>query len=340
LPPGAVTERNVASIGGFVNIVVTGAAGFVGSHLVDRLTAEGSHVVAVDNLLTGKLSNLEGAIASGRCTFVFADVSDAAAVQRLVLESAEGIGEIYHLASPASPQAYGDYPWQTLRVNSLGTMAMLDLAHETGARLLFTSTSEVYGDPLEHPQRETYFGNVNSIGPRACYDEGKRFGEAAVSVARATRNVDARIVRIFNCYGPRMDIADGRLIPALLSAAVRGGALPVHGDGSQTRSLTYVDDIVDGLIRVLRVPMPAFTPVNLGAEDERTVSEIAHAVARVAGVAYEVESLPLRPEDPRRRKPAIDIAGSLGWSPATTLEAGLRKTFVWYTERLSEENAA
>jgi nucleoside-diphosphate-sugar epimerase len=323
-----------------MNIVVTGAAGFVGSHLVDRLVGAGAHVIAVDNLLTGKLANLESAIARGRCTYIFADVSDGAAVQGLIRDVSSSIDEIYHLASPASPEAYGAYPWQTLCVNSLGTMAMLDLAGATGAKLLYSSTSEVYGDPLEHPQRETYFGNVNPIGPRACYDEGKRFGEAAVSVARSARGIDARLVRIFNCYGPRMDTADGRLIPALFTAASAGAPFPLHGDGTQTRSLTYVDDLVTGLICVMRADMPQFTPVNLGAEDERTVAEIAHAVARIAGVPFTVSALDARPEDPRRRKPIIDIARSLGWQPITPLEVGLRQTYAWYTGQLAQENAA
>jgi nucleoside-diphosphate-sugar epimerase len=323
-----------------VNIVVTGAAGFVGSHLVDKLVGEGAHVIAVDNLLTGKLANLEDAIGRGRCTFIFADVSEGASAGRLVRETVDRVDEIYHLASPASPEAYGAFPWQTLCANSLGTMAMLDLADHTGARMLFASTSEIYGDPLEHPQRETYFGNVNPIGPRACYDEGKRFGETAVSVARAVRGVDARLVRIFNCYGPRMDVGDGRLIPALLGAAAAARPLPVHGDGTQTRSLTYVDDLVAGLIRVLRVPMPDFTPVNLGAEDERSVLEIARLVAAIAGVPFEIEAQPGRPEDPRRRKPAIEVARALGWSPAVPLEAGLRQTYDWYTSRIAQEEAA
>ncbi len=319
-----------------MNIVVTGAAGFLGSHLVDRLVGGGAHVIAVDNLLTGQLANLAGAIAGGRCTFAYADVSDGPAVRRAILDAAKSIDRIYHLASPASPDAYGAYPWETLRVNGMGTMAMIDLAEEMGARMLFTSTSEIYGDPLEHPQRETYFGNVNPIGPRACYDEGKRFGEAAVSVAHARRGVDGRIVRIFNCYGPRMDVADGRLIPELFSAAAAGRALPIHGDGLQTRSLTYVDDLVSGLTCVMDADLPGLTPVNLGAEDERTVLDVARAVADIAGVPFELERREARPEDPRRRKPVIDVARSLGWSPTTPLDAGLRTTFAWYTNRLKE----
>ena len=267
-------------------------------------------------------------------------MSEGAATTRLVREAAGRVDEIYHLASPASPEAYGAYPWQTLCANSLGTMAMLDLAGVTGARMLFASTSEIYGDPLEHPQRETYFGNVNPIGPRACYDEGKRFGEAAVSVARAARGIDARLVRIFNCYGPRMDIGDGRLIPALFGAAAAARPLPVHGDGAQTRSLTYVDDLVAGLIRVLRVPMPDFTPVNLGAEDERTVLDIARLVATIAGVPFEIDTLPGRPEDPRRRKPVIDVARAFGWTPSTALEIGLRQTYDWYMSEIAQEEAA
>jgi UDP-glucuronate decarboxylase len=321
-----------------VNVVVTGAAGFVGSHLVDRLIADGAHVIAVDNLLTGRLANLEGAIASGKATFVFADVSDGPAVRSLIAGVSKRVDEVYHLASPASPEAYGNHPWETLRVNSFGTMAMLDLAREHTSRFLYSSTSEVYGDPLEHPQRETYFGNVNPIGPRACYDEGKRFGEAAVSVARTEFGVDARLVRIFNCYGPRMDVGDGRLIPALFSAASAGKPFPLHGDGKQTRSLTYVTDLVEGLICVMRAAMPVFTPVNLGAEDERTVTEIARAVSDAANIPYRIEYFAARPEDPQRRKPVIDVARSLGWSPRVSLEAGLRETYAWYVS--SQEVAA
>ncbi|MBV8748823.1 MAG: NAD-dependent epimerase/dehydratase family protein [Candidatus Eremiobacteraeota bacterium] len=314
--------------------LVTGAAGFVGSHLVERLAAQGASVVAVDNLLTGKLAHLERVIASGRAVFVLGDVAVSPAHLRTLLHDArvERIDEIYHLASPASPEAYGRHPWETLAVNALGTMATLDVARAFGARYLFSSTSEVYGDPLVHPQPEDYFGNVNPVGPRACYDEGKRFGEAAVSVAATTLGVDARIVRIFNCYGPRMDPGDGRLIPALMSAALDGKPFPIHGDGSQTRSLTYVDDLVDGIVRVMRAPGATHAPVNLGADDERAVLEIAQALARVAGVPCTIESLPARPEDPSRRRPVTARAAALGWRASTSLDDGLRATYRWFAE--------
>jgi len=201
--------------------LVSGGAGFLGSHLVDALLAAGEEVIIVDNLSTGNLRNVETALRSRSCTFLFGDVAQP--VDKLVpqLETAlsgRRLDKIYHLASPASPDAYGNYPWETMLVNSVGTMAFIDLALEHGARLLYTSTSEIYGDPLVHPQPESYFGNVDPIGERACYDEGKRFGEAAVSVAVRSRGLDARIVRLFNCYGPRMSAADGRLIPALFEA--------------------------------------------------------------------------------------------------------------------------
>jgi UDP-glucuronate decarboxylase len=312
--------------------LVTGAAGFVGSHLVDRLVAGGTMVVAVDNLISGKLAHLERAVASGRTVFAFGDVAAPPDALHALLREAgiAHVDEIYHLASPASPETYGRHPWETLAVNALGTMATLEIARAFGARYLFASTSEVYGDPLVHPQPEDYFGNVNPVGPRACYDEGKRFGEAAVSVAATTRGVDARIVRIFNCYGPRMDAADGRLIPALMSAALAGRPFPIHGDGLQTRSLTFVDDLVDGLLRVMRAPGATHEPVNLGADDERTVLEIAQAIAVAAGVPCRLEALPARPEDPARRRPVTERAASLGWTASTPLEAGLRSTYRWF----------
>jgi nucleoside-diphosphate-sugar epimerase len=312
--------------------LITGGAGFVGSHLVDSCIDRGEHVIVFDNLATGNLRNLERALKSGKATFVYCDV--AAPLERLRNEVAkvakEPLTQIYHLASPASPEAYNAHPWETLMVNGTGTMALIELALESGAQMFFTSTSEIYGDPLVHPQPESYFGNVNPVGPRACYDEGKRFGEAAMSVAVNTRGLDGRIVRIFNCYGPRMDIGDGRLIPALFEAARDGKPYPIHGTGEQTRSMTYIDDLIAGL-HIVREWKPAqLQPVNLGSEEEHTVNEIAAAFARTAGVELRTVSLPARPEDPQRRKPITALARSLGWSAQVSLEEGLRRSYEWF----------
>lgn len=312
-------------------VLVTGGAGFVGSHLVDRLVAEGQHVIVCDNLSTGRLANLAGPLGEGDVTFVYLDVASSLDAIRAALKEAtnEPITQIYHLASPASPEAYGAAPWQTLAVNGLGTMSLIELALEQGASMLYSSTSEAYGDPQIHPQPESYFGNVNPVGPRACYDEGKRFGEAAMSVAIRERGLDGRIVRIFNCYGPRMDIGDGRLIPSLLAAARDGLPMPIHGTGRQTRSMTYVDDLVDGLRVVASAPIEGVQPVNLGSEEENSVLEIAAAVAQVVGIPLATVHLPERPEDPQRRRPVISLAESLGWSPSTPLVEGLRRTYHW-----------
>jgi nucleoside-diphosphate-sugar epimerase len=313
-------------------VLVTGGAGFLGSHLVDRLIKDGNEVVIVDNLSTGNLGNVEAAIQSKRCTFVFCDVAQPAAALRAELASGlrgRQLSRIYHLASPASPEAYGNSPWETLAVNSLGTMSLIELALEHGARFLYTSTSEIYGDPLVHPQPESYFGNVDPIGERACYDEGKRFGEAAVSVAVRSRGLDARIVRFFNCYGPRLSPADGRLIPALHEAAVEKRPLPIHGTGLQTRSMTYVGDAIELLTLVMERNFTSLQPINVGSDDERSVLEIAEAFARAAGIAFEIDKLPPRPSDPQRRKPDLALARSLGWEPSTSLEDGLRATLDW-----------
>jgi nucleoside-diphosphate-sugar epimerase len=320
-----------------VAVLVTGGAGFVGSHLVDALAARGEQVVVADNLITGRLANLESHLQDEHVTFVYLDVASPVDAIRAALAGAttEAITQIFHLASPASPEAYGAHPWETLAVNALGTMSLIELACDSGAQLLFTSTSEVYGDPLVHPQPESYFGNVNPVGPRACYDEGKRFAEAAMSVAIDERGLNGRIVRIFNCYGPRMDLADGRLIPALFSAAQAGLPMPLHGTGEQTRSMTYVADLVAGLLAVADAPMRGVHPVNLGNEHESTVREVAQLVAEIAGVPYTVEQLPARPEDPQRRCPDISFARSLGWEPRTSLRDGLQRTFTWLrTERV------
>ncbi len=313
-------------------VLVTGGAGFLGSHLVDRLVRDGHDVIVADNLSTGRIANLGGALSSADATLVYVDVASPANELRAAIENAtsDDIYAIFHLASPASPEAYGANPWETLAVNGLGTMSLIELALERNALLLFASTSEAYGDPLVHPQPESYFGNVNPVGPRACYDEGKRFGEAAMSVATRRRGLNGRIVRLFNCYGPRMDTDDGRLIPALLAAATAGEPLPIHGSGLQTRSMTYVDDVIDGLMIVAESQLAAHDPVNLGSEEEHTVLEIAQEVAAAAGTDYRIVRLPQRPEDPQRRRPDIARARRLGWSPSTSLGDGLRRTYAWY----------
>lgn len=318
--------------------LVTGGAGFVGCHLVSSLIARGEDVLIVDNLSTGEVRNLEGPISSGRATFVHANVAITVdELHRLVTRAGFAqLNSIYHLASPASPEAYSADPWGTLKVNSIGTMSLIELAIRYEARLLFASTSEIYGDPLVHPQPESYFGNVDTLGPRACYDEGKRFGEAALSSAVRSMHLDGRIVRLFNCYGPHMDMQDGRLIPALIDAVIAGRKLPIQGTGAQSRSMTYVTDAVDLILRVIDGEQKVLQPVNVGNDDERSVLEIARALATVAGVPFDVDFVAAREGDPQRRKPDLTIARQYDWAPTTELEDGLRRTLTWFTdERLS-----
>jgi nucleoside-diphosphate-sugar epimerase len=312
--------------------LVAGGAGFVGSHLVDALVSRGEQVVILDDLSTGEIRNLADVLPSAQATFIHTDVAVPAHALRDLLEDAgiSRIDTIYHLASPASPEAYGAYPWETLRVNSIGTMSLIELALEYAAPMLFTSTSEVYGDPLEHPQPESYFGNVDPIGPRSCYDEGKRFGEAAMAAAIRAKGLNGRIVRLFNCYGPRMDSADGRLVPALISAALRGEPLPIQGTGAQTRSMTYISDAIALILLVASTPQEYLQPINVGNDDERSVLEIAQAVAAAMGVPYDVEFVPPRENDPQRRKPDLARARALHWGPTTSLEAGLQQTVSWF----------
>ncbi len=315
-----------------MSTIVTGGAGFLGSHLVDSLIRDGQRVIIVDNLSTGNLRNIEDAISTGSASFIFLDVAQPTADLRRALDPAIGsepVRAIYHLASPASPDAYSSHPWETLAVNGLGTMSLIDIALEWHARFIYSSTSEIYGDPLVHPQPEDYFGNVDPIGPRACYDEGKRFGEAAVSVGISKRGLDGRLVRFFNCYGPRMSAADGRLIAALGEAASAGRPFPIHGTGLQTRSMTYIDDAVQLLRLVAETPADSLRPVNIGSDHERTVLEIAEVFARVAGVPFEVEHLDARQGDPQRRRPDLTRARAIGYTPGTALEAGLEKTIAW-----------
>jgi nucleoside-diphosphate-sugar epimerase len=315
--------------------LVTGGAGFLGSHLCNALVDSGDRVIIVDNLTTGHVRNLEHAVSSGRATFVFGDVAtgpnELAELLRDALSGAQ-IDRIWHLASPASPEAYGQHPWETLAVNGLATMALIEFALRHRARFLFTSTSEIYGDPLVHPQPESYWGNVDPIGPRSCYDEGKRFGEAAVAAAIRARSLDGRLVRFFNCYGPMMEQGDGRLIPALIDAIQKGKPLPVQGTGKQTRSMTFVDDAIALLMLVMERPQTVLQPINIGNDDERSVEDIARALAAVAGVAPEFAYEPAREGDPQRRKPDLTLARGYGWSPSTPLEEGLRITWRWFKE--------
>src|SRR5271165_6995321 len=300
--------------------LVTGGAGFLGSHLVNTLVDDGERVIILDNLSTGHVRNLEHALSSGLATYVYADVAVPPDRLRETIAKASKahVERIYHFASPASPEAYGADPWGTLAANAIGTMSLVEVALEHRARLLFASTSEVYGDPLVHPQPESYFGNVDPVGPRSQYDEGKRFGEACVAAAVRARALDGRIVRFFNCYGPGMAEGDGRLIPALIEALLTGGRFPIHGTGRQTRSMTYVRDALELARIVMERETPALCPVNVGNDDERSVDEIARALAEIAHVPYDPVYLAAREGDPQRRKPDLTLARSLGWSPSTS----------------------
>ena len=312
---------------------MAGGAGFVGSHLCERLLAVGGQVVCIDNLATGRSANVAHLLANPRFRFVRHDVVEP-------LPPLPHVDRVYHLASPASPPAYQRLPIPTLRVNSEGTQRLLQLAAHDGARFLFASTSEVYGDPLEHPQREEYRGNVNPVGPRSMYDEAKRYGEA-LTVAHADANgVDVRIARIFNTYGPRMDPDDGRVVSNVAVAALRARPLTVYGDGSQTRSFQYVDDLVEGLIRLMESSCRG--PVNIGNPVERTILQFAWLVKELTGAASPIEFRPLPVDDPRRRRPDVSLAKqAFGWEPRVPVEIGLDRTIAYFREelRIGQETA-
>ncbi len=304
--------------------VVFGAAGFVGSHLCDRLLNAGATVIGVDNGSTGRSENIEHLASVDAFTGVDHDVTEPFQVD-------EPIDYVANLASPASPLEYLRLPLQTLRAGSLGTERSLDLATEHNARFLLTSTSEVYGEPAEHPQRETYWGNVNSIGPRSVYDEAKRYGEALTMAYRRVHGTNTAIARVFNTYGPRMRIDDGRAVPAFVDAALRGAHLPIHGDGNQTRSLCFVSDLVEGLFALLVSEESG--PINLGNPEEITVLELAEAIATEAGTSVELEFHPRPIDDPSRRCPDITLARRrLGWTPRIDLAQGIARTVQWYRE--------
>ncbi len=316
--------------------IITGGAGFLGSHLANALVNDGEQVVIVDNLSSGQVRNLSHSITSGRATYVFGDVAVSAdRITSLLNDAVLGarVDRIWHLASPASPEAYSSHPWETLAVNSLGTMSLIEYGLAHGARFLFASTSEIYGDPLIHPQPESYYGNVDPIGPRSCYDEGKRFGEAAVATAVRSRGLDGRIVRLFNCYGPMMNQLDGRLIPGLIDAILNAAPFPIQGNGKQTRSMTYVDDAIALLRLVMERPQKTLQPVNVGNDDERTVEDIARILASVSGCEYKATYLPGREADPQRRNPDLTLARGYDWHPSVSLEDGLRVTYRWFMEK-------
>lgn len=319
------------------NVVVTGAAGFLGSHLVDRLLADGDRVVGVDNFVTGSPANLAHVKATQPFSFVEADAS-------LPWEWTAGIERpdlILHFASPASPVDYGREPLATMAVNAVGVMHAVELARACGARLLFASTSEAYGDPLEHPQRETYWGHVNPIGVRACYDESKRYAEAYVTSAVRALGIDARIVRIFNTYGPRMQPGDGRVIPNFCLSALRGEPLTVYGEGSQTRSFCYVSDLVDGIVRLAKGDRLDGRVVNVGNPNELAISDLAAVISEIAGVPLKVVACALPPDDPTRRRPDITLARTLlGWEPRVPLKEGLALTLDYFRDAAPARESA
>ena len=309
--------------------LITGGAGFIGSNLAERLLLEGHQVTVIDNLITGRLRNVEPFMDDERFHFLEVDLAAAPIVDA---------DAIFHLASPASPVGYGRYPLETLHVNAMGTWRALQMAVASRARFLLASTSEVYGDPLQHPQPEEYFGNVDPVGPRSCYDEGKRFAEALTVAHIKEMDVDARIVRIFNCYGPRNRIDDGRMVPTFAAQALRNEPLTVHGDGSQTRSLCYVDDVVEGLMRAMFREGTSGRVYNLGQPREHSVLEFASLIIGIAGSASTIVHLPPREGEIERRKPDVRRAQQeLGWTAATPLEEGLARTINWYRGELRQE---
>jgi dTDP-glucose 4,6-dehydratase len=303
-----------------VRVLVTGGAGFLGSHLCDFLLGHGCEVVCMDSLLTGSLDNIAH-IQDPRFIFVKYDVTNFISIKG-------ELDYVLHFASPASPIDYLELPIQTLKVGSLGTYRALGLAKARGAKFLLASTSEVYGDPLVHPQREDYWGNVNPVGPRGVYDEATRFAEAMTMAYHRFHHLDTRIVRIFNTYGSRMRLTDGRAIPTFIRQALRGEALTIYGDGSQTRSFTYVSDLIDGIWRLMQAPVN--DPVNLGNPREMTLLELAKHVRRATGSKSEIVFRPLPTDDPKVRQPDIGKAKRLlAWEPAVELEEGLARTVEW-----------
>ena len=310
-------------------VLITGAAGFLGSHLCDKFIQEGYEVIGMDNLLTGSLSNIEHLYPLKEFSFYHHDVSK-------FIHVPGSLDYILHFASPASPIDYLKIPIQTLKVGSLGIHNCLGLARVKGARVLIASTSEVYGDPTVHPQPEEYWGNVNPVGPRGVYDEAKRFMEAMTMAYHTYHGLETRIVRIFNTYGPRMRLNDGRVLPAFIGQALRGEDLTMFGDGSQTRSFCYVDDLVEGIYRLLLSDYAQ--PVNIGNPDEITIKEFGEEIIKLTGTSQKLISLPLPTDDPKQRKPDITKARSiLGWEPKVSRAEGLKITYDYF-KSLSKED--
>lgn len=310
-------------------VLITGAAGFLGSHLCDRFMKEGFSVVGMDNLITGDLKNIEHLFKSEQFEFYHHDVSK-------FIHVPGNLDFILHFASPASPIDYLKIPIQTLKVGSLGTHNCLGLALSKKARILVASTSEVYGDPLEHPQKEEYWGNVNPVGPRGVYDEAKRFQEAITMAYHNFHGVETRIVRIFNTYGPRMRLNDGRALPAFIGQALRGEDLTVFGDGSQTRSFCYVDDLIEGIYRLLMSDYAQ--PVNIGNPDEITLKEFAEEIIEITGTTQKIVYQPLPKDDPKQRRPDISKAKDLlNWQPKISRKNGLKITYEYFKSLPEEE---
>jgi len=305
-------------------IVITGGVGFIGSHLCERLLKEGNKVIAVDNFVTGSKANVNAFLSNENFSLIEHDITKP-------LEIEGEVDQIFNMASPASPVDFPRIPIEILLTNSLGTKNVLDFAVSKNARILQASTSEVYGNPLEHPQKETYFGNVNTIGPRSCYDEGKRFSEALLLAYKRKKNADIRIVRIFNTYGPRMRPKDGRVMPNFINQALEGKPLTVYGDGSQTRSFCFVSDEADGLIKLMNSNYNK--PVNVGNSNEMTIKQLAELVIKQIESKSEIAFEPLPGDDPAKRKPDISLAKKeLGWEPKISLEEGLAKTIDWFRQ--------
>jgi dTDP-glucose 4,6-dehydratase len=308
-----------------LRVLITGGAGFLGSHLCDRFLAEGHSVIAMDNLITGNTRNIAHLAGNSNFSFIHHDITNYIYVK-------DGVDAVLHFASPASPIDYLKLPIQTLKVGALGTHNALGLALAKKARFLLASTSEIYGDPLEHPQKETYVGNVDTIGPRGVYDEAKRYAEALTMAYHRVHGVETRIVRIFNTYGPRMRLADGRVVPNFVAQALRGEPLTVYGDGSQTRSFQYVSDLIEGIYRLLASDFS--DPVNIGNPDEMTILEFANTVneatENTAGIVFKDERIK---GDPQTRRPDITRARSiLGWEPNVKMREGLEKTITYFRE--------